>query len=210
MNIPDSVRIARNKTVADWKAMKGRLARGNDTHVWMEAFKEFFEGRLDSRYFAPIKTLEALDAYDGEGFSIVTLHCSLIEFLAASLEGKIYRPRGNGALDEFEYSNSGDMFARFLREQLPFKEVFHDDMKAKDFYTNVRCALLHEARTRNGWRIRFDRNAKLAIDVDAKIVYRNKMQEAFDGYVKWYGENLPLNAPMQKAFIRKFDSLCSN
>lgn len=210
MNIPDSVRIARNKTVADWEAMKDRLAYGNDTHVWMEAFKEFFEGRLDSRYFAPIKTLEAMDAYDGEGFSIVTLHCSLIEFLAATLEGKIYRP-DRGPLRDFEYSKSGDMFAGFLRKQSPFKELFHDDMmKAKDFYKSVRCGLLHEARTRNGWRIRFDRNAKLAIDVNAKIVYRNKMQEAFDGYVKWYGENLPLNEPMQKAFIRKFDSLCSN
>ena len=68
--------------------------------------------------------------------------------------------------------------------------------------------LLHEARTKGNWKIRVCKSATQAIDVDAKIVYRDKMQSAFDQFVIWYGRKLPTEAKLQQAFIRKFDSLC--
>jgi hypothetical protein len=146
----------------------------------------------------------------GEGFSIVALHCSLIEFLASTLEGKTYKYQRNGqpSLGQFEYSNSQDMFIEFLENQEPFKTIFSVQGTAKDFYASVRCGLLHEARTKNGWRIRVAPLATQAIDTNSKIVHRNKMQNAFDQFVTWYEKTLSSDDALQKAFIRKFDSLC--
>jgi len=154
MTLPDDTRIAGLKTVADWTAMKGQLAACNGLEIWEKAFRDFFEARLDSRYFKPIEALEQMNQYSGEGFAIVTLHCSLIEFLASTLEGKTYRysRNGNPPLGEFEYSNSRDMFVSFLKKNEPFKGMFSKNGAAEDFYASVRCGLLHEARTKGRWR----------------------------------------------------------
>lgn len=106
------------------------------------------------------------------------------------------------------YSNSRDMFVSFLEKNEPFKGMFSKTGAAGDFYASVRCGLLHEARTKGRWKIRVCQSAILAIDTDAKVVYRDKMQSAFDQFVKWYGVQLPTDRGLQEAFLRKFDSLC--
>jgi len=210
MMLPDDTCIAGLNTVADWKAMKGRLDGCNNQAIWTEALEVFFKTRLESRYFRPARAIEGIKQDVGEGFAIVTLHCSLIEFLASTLEGKTYRlvKKGHPPLGEFEYSNSEDMFIRFLESQEPFSTIFSVRGTAKDFYASVRCGLLHEARTKKGWRIWVDLFATLAIKTDVKIIYRNKMQAAFDHFVECYRQQLLVDADLQQAFIRKFDSLC--
>ncbi len=212
MTLPDKTRIAGDMTVADWKITRDKLENAADANIWKTAFCEFFKKRLETRYFRPIRALEDMKDNDGEGFAIVALHCSLIEFLASTLEGKTYRYMQNGQppLGQFEYAKSGDMFIAFLVNREPFKVMFSDPGTAKDFYASVRCGLLHEARTKNGWLIRIDRSAASAVDTRTKIVYRNKMQDAFDQFVTWYEEALSRDGALQKAFIRKFDSLCDN
>jgi len=168
---------------------------------------------LDSRYFDPIKAFEEVARYEGEGFAIVTLHCSLIEFMEATVEGKTYRlpKRGDPPIDEqFEYSKSGDMIVEFLKNRPPFDKMFASAGTAQDFYASVRCGLVHEARTKGTWKIRVCDSAIQAIDANAKVVYRNKMQGAFDQFVDWYGKQLSQDAELQQAFIRKFDSLCNS
>lgn len=213
MKLPNCTRIAGEKTVAHWMAMKSRLTGGRtDPAAWTEAFDDFFKARLESRYFKPIRAIEKMKKDSGEGFAIVALHCSLIEFVAATLEGKTYRYRskGDSPLDtQSEYGSSRDMFVGFLKKNEPFKIMFSKEGTAEDFYSSVRCGLLHEARTKGRWRIQVCESATHAIDVDGKVVYRNKMQAAFDHFVKWYGQQLPTNAGLQGAFIRKFDSLCN-
>lgn len=211
MMLPDDTRIAGQKTAADWRALKGRLEGCNGSAIWEQAFKDFFKERLDSRYFEPIRALEGMGKDTGEGFAIVTLHCSLIEFLASTLEGKTYRCRRNGdpPLGEFEYSNSREMFVQFLRSRHPFGKMFAENGAAEDFYASVRCGLLHEARTKGGWRIRVCASVCQAIDADTKVVYRDKMQAAFDQFVNRYEKQLSTDAELQRAFIRKFDSLCN-
>jgi hypothetical protein len=211
MMLPDDTRIAGRNTVADWKAMKVRLEASACPKTWTEAFDDFFRARLESRYFEPVRAIEKMGSDVGEGFAIVTLHCSLIEFLAATLVGKSYRYRRNGdpPLGEFEYSDSRGIFIEFIVNREPFRTIFTNSDTAGDFYASVRCGLLHEARTKGQWRIRTCESAALAIDANAKVVYRNKMQAAFDQFVTWYKGRLFSDAEFQKAFIRKFDSLCS-
>lgn len=210
MTLPDKTCIAGEMTVADWTAMKRCLNGCNGTADWPEAFADFFKGRITSRYFEPIRAIEKMGQDVGEGFAIVTLHCSLIEFLASTLEGKSYRysRNGNPPRSKFEYSNSRNMFVGFLKRCPPFNKMFSDGGTAEDFYASVRCGLLHEARTKGTWKIRVVASATQAIDAKAKVVYRNKMQSAFDQFVTWYGGQLPKDCGLQKAFIRKFDSLC--
>lgn len=210
MMLPDNTRIAGAKTAADWKAIKSQLENCSDPSIWEKAFEDFFEARLSSRYFEPVRAIEKMGSDVGEGFAIVTLHCSLIEFLAATLVGKTYRSRRNSdpPLGELEYSNSRDIFVEFLVNHEPFSAMFTQSDTAGDFYVSVRCGLLHEACTKGQWRIRVCESAALAIDANAKVVYRNKMQAAFNQFVTWYKKQLPGDAELQKAFIRKFDSLC--
>lgn len=207
--LPNNTRIAGKKTVADWTAMRACLTCGADPAPWKDAFDEFFKSRLESRYFGPIRAIEKLNENAGEGFAIVALHCSLIEFLAATLKGKVYKFQRNGKSPRspFEYSNSKDIFVEFLESSVPFKSMFSQSGTALDFYKNVRCGLLHEARTKGRWRIRVCESARHAIDVNRKIVYRNKMQAAFDQFVNWYRQNITVDAKLQQAFIRKFDRL---
>ena len=153
------MKIADQHTVADWKAMKTRLDPGNPDN-WEDAFNLFFRKRIETRYFSPIKQLIKEDKKAGEGFAIVALQCSLIEFLASTRTGQKYKhcpqieKKKNIECGPHEYCHSSKLFIDFLYNQKPFKAYFKSKGKADYFYENVRCALLHEARTTGGWKIR--------------------------------------------------------
>ncbi len=204
----DDTRIAGTKTVADWKRTKLLLENGNNKSNWDNAYNDFLLKRLHTRYFAPIKAIEDMKSSVGEGFAIVTLHCSLIEFLAALVKGENFQDKKKSELAEHEYgrSESKNLFCEFLTSHNPFSCMFTEE-QAKDFYGNVRCGLLHEAQTRGGWKIQVCSTASVAVDARGKIVYRNKLQPAFDQFLEWYKCELAKDPKLQKAFIRKFDGL---
>lgn len=119
-----------------------------------------------------------------------------------------YRYPGKGeTLKPFEYSSSSDIFRSFLTKRAPFATEFTDNV-ARDFYSGVRCGLLHEARTKLGWRIHAVSSAGAIIDSTDKILFRDNFQTALLQFVDDYGEALQHNHDYQDAFIRKFDSLC--
>jgi AIG2 family protein len=216
-----NIRIAGNRTVGHWILARAKLASANDPQAWIEAFEDFFLERLQSRYFGPIETLgrpetqrkNGQEPWRGEGFAIVALQCSLIEFLGATLKGQSYvhPSQLNGRPpDVHQYTASGKMFVEFLTMYPPFKEVFTTTDLAWDFYNGVRCGLLHEARTKNGWTIRSRKAVGACIDAAAKIIYRDDFQNAFQTFAAWYATQLPKNKDYQAAFLRKFDSLCTD
>lgn len=209
MSTGADTRIAGEKTVADWNTIRDRLLQ-SATGAWDEAFTDYFEARLHLRYLNPIKILQENDTLQGEGFSILTIQCSLIEFLESTAQGTNYRYRDRErgeVLGPHEYSSSKEVFIAFLRDRAPFSNIFNK-ASARDFYVGVRCALLHEARTKNGWRIWADSPDGLVANVKERIVYRNSFHSALLDYIEDYGAKLLLNADLQHAFIRKFDDLC--
>ena len=210
-NAPDEVFIAGRKTIKDWKAFKPTLVPGGNTKPWKKAAEDYFEARLASRYFTPIKTLQQKGSQRGEGFSIVAVQCSLIEFLEATSQGKSYRHRRDGdpPLGEYEYSNSGSIFESFLMNRTPFNREFTSQQLAHDFYVSVRCGVLHEARTKNDWVIRAKHGSQI-VDVTGvqKILYRDDFQKALLDFVEWFKGALASDLEIQGAFIRKFESLC--
>lgn len=199
--------IAGWKTHADWAALKARLLAGAPG-AWQEAFADFYQTRLVLRYLEPIKVLQEHGSSQGEGFAIVAIQCSLIEFLESTEQGMSYRyARRVEELGPYEYKGSRNMFVAFLKGRVPFSSTF-DEVTAQDFYIGVRCGVLHEARTQGGWRIWAKGPAGVVANVTERIVYRDNFQEALLAYIKNYGERLSLDADLQQAFIRKFDKLC--
>jgi len=174
--------------------------------------KEYFSDRLESRYFGPIKTLKKHDRFAGEGFSIVAILCGLVEFLESTVQGKNYRylsqqERRTGVrVGEFEYSDSADMFKHFLCTRAPFAMVCDEDI-ALEFYKSIRCGLLHEAQTKNGWRIRAKSLDGTFLDLRGKVVFRDDFHEAILAFTRQYGDELIRRGELQAAFVRKIDYL---
>jgi hypothetical protein len=204
MTADPTTQIAGRKTIADWIAFRTKLKNEKGKALWQQAGTDYFYKRVQTRYTQPIRILRYSKMPEGEGFSIVTLQCALIEFLAATVLGKNYRYPAPS--NEFEYSKSKLIFEAFLSSNPPFSNSF-SRKTAGDFYLSVRCGLLHEARTKDGWRIRTEKAGVGAVDPQMKIVYRNTLQNDLERFVKLYRKNLLTDACLQNAFIRKFDHL---
>src|ERR1700674_6080947 len=105
MKTVGSVYIAGIKTADDWKSFRATLASDNASDFWQKAFEEYFHARLLLRYLEPIKVLQENGTFQGEGFSIVAIQCTLIEYLESTVQGRSYRCRASGAppLGSHEY-----------------------------------------------------------------------------------------------------------
>ncbi|MAN65074.1 MAG: hypothetical protein CME91_00305 [Hyphomonadaceae bacterium] len=202
----ECTKIAGNKTVGDWKKRKTELGERAPASLWALTFDEFFKARIHSRYFRPIKILKRKGGISGAGFAIVTIQCSLIEFLAASRFGKKYVHGGDES--EEVYVKTGEFFTNFISSEAPFNEVFLTDKLATEFYTQVRCGLLHEASTKGLWRIQARSINGQAICFTDKIVFRNDLQKVYNRYLRSYKSQLLEDSELQKTFIRKFDFIC--
>lgn len=199
--------IAGRKTPKDWVAFRERLEIEGTEDLWIEAFDEYFMKRLELRYLHPIKVLKANCRFVGEGFSIMAILCSLIEFLESTYQGMLYKfSRKGQRLGKYEYSSSRDMFKNFLIIRKPFSDIFNKNI-AQEFYENIRCGLLHEASTKGGWRIRARNDKGMLIDYAQKVVYRDNFETAIRQFIANYGKELQVSKDRQEAFIRKFNSL---
>jgi hypothetical protein len=200
--------IAGWKSAEDWRTLRAMLVIGGSPDLWQQAFREYFQTRLELRYFHPIRVLRDHGTFRGEGFSILAIHCTLIEFLESTIQGVKYRHLRRGEkLAPYEYSSGRDVFVSFLVKRQPFAEDF-DQKLALDFYVGVRCGLLHEARTKSGWRVRARGTTEAVIDADDRIVYRDNFHDALQRFIASYGAALVNDPKLQQAFIRKFEDLC--
>jgi hypothetical protein len=209
MKAMGDIQIAGSLTTEDWNKFSPSLIPGGNPAIWERAFQDYFHTRLSLRYLVPIRVLQDNSTFQGEGFSIVAIQCSLIEFLESAVQGKSYRyrPRNAPPLEQHEYSSSSSIFVSFLINRTPFSADFTEDI-AQEFYECVRCGLLHEARTKNGWTIWAKIAGSQTIDANRKIIYRDNFQTGLLAFVDWYKGRLPSDVALQEAFIRKFDSLC--
>jgi hypothetical protein len=135
----------------------------------------------------------------------------LIEFLESTVQGVSYRYLRRGdTLGPYEYSSSSAIFKAFLTTRRPFAAEF-DEQLAESFYVGVRCALLHEARTRDGWRIHAEHPIRgdQIVSATDKLLFRNGFQRALLEFIEKFGRDLSANRTMQEAFVRKFNSICT-
>lgn len=204
----DTTRIAGYKTVLDWKNLRNQIRSDvNNSNLWNEAF-DLFEDRLETRYFKPIKDIKENDQYNGEGFAITAILCSLIEFLESTFTGEIYRYCRDNQLQQFEYNKSKQKFISFFENRPSFNTIFTSaNGLATQFYANVRCGLLHEASTKGNWTIRIDNSTNFyelrdESHVIDRIIFEKKIRE----YVSNYKTLLLANNNLKSAFIRKMNN----
>lgn len=205
------MKIARNKTVDDWHALRAQLQSGATRQLWDSAYKEFYRDRIDSRYLDPIASIQGRDVKEGEGFAIVALLCTLVEYLESCEQGVNFRLLSGGAvLGNYEYSprEAAVLFKAFLSNRTPFDALVPSHL-VDSFYQDVRCGLLHEARTKGGWEISSKSSEQLVSEGGGKItLFRNAIVPSLEKYFENYRVRLRVNTGTQEALIRKFDHLC--
>ena len=214
----------------DWAKIRLTLNQKFDyDDSWQRAIK-LFENRVNRKFFNPVKLIIDGKALEGEGFTIVTVQCALIEMFAAFRTGRIFNHNRSSTSPKYEYDKSQQMFTSLLRSAKIFKDNFWElnqknkpvidkPFSAKEFYTNVRCGLMHEARTKGNWHITATPKNKsvktekqFLVLEDGKIkIYRTVLHYRLTEYLTDYLNELrEMNNDgneLRKFFARKLDNL---
>lgn len=204
------MRIAGKNTVKQWVALKKRLQSNPSQDLWEYAYHGFYRMRIDTRYLHPIASIK--DTQNGEGFAIAALFCSLIEFLESCEKGLNFRYASTAKLSPHEYNQqqAAGYFKDFLKTREPFKTLIPLAL-VDSFYSDVRCGLLHEARTKGTWFISSATSASILVSQTGGRItlFRRQIVPALEEYFVDYRNRLLSNINTQEAFIRKFDFLCT-
>ena len=201
--------IAGKLTIKDWAELEKKLIIDNDEN-WGLAF-HFFEERIRTRYLNPINAILEMDLKTGEGFAVVNLQCSLIETIESFINGIKYEhpnfilPNG----DIFKEGSNG-IFISFFNNREPFKSK---EINGMDFYRYVRCGLLHETQTKNGWKISAN---ETNTSIKGKTINRNLFQKDIETLMENYknaitkGEDLDgiKVSKLRENFKVKFKNIC--
>ena len=207
------MRIAGRNTAKQWKALRRRLQSKPTYRLWDSAYRRFYRLRIDTRYLQPIQSIRQHDTRLGEGFAIAALLCSLIEFLESCEKGDNFHfiGRTGYTLQPNEYSErqASRYFKDFLKMRKPFDSLVPATL-VDSFYQDLRCGLLHEARTRGGWIISTaaSRGALISRRRGKITLFRNQLVPALETYCGDYRARLMTDPNTQQALIRKFDHLC--
>lgn len=218
--------IKEQKEGEKWLKTRTKLRTSYEVNPsWVEAI-DLYQNRIQSKFMSPIRYLIELNHSAGEGFTILSTQCLLIESFAAFREGKIYVPPGRKVENPAkEYNRSGELFVKFLQSASIFEGTFFKlDAKgnpttdapfsAANFYSQVRCGLLHEAKTKGNWKINTKKNSKpndpfIENKNGSLIIYRTILQNRLETYLDNYANELRSeeNGELRKCFARKLDDL---
>lgn len=218
---------------ATWIRIRPELNNSyNFSDNWAKII-ELFNARVQDFYFTPIENILRPETHNGEGFSVLTLQCALIEMFAAFRQGKVHnhnKPRRNEIRPSYEYHYSDDCFIKFLETEDIFENHFYIKDKdtgekipnplynAKEFYGKVRCGLMHEARTKEDWLItaaksRSDDNFIIYNPADRtkkinRTILQRKLKTYFEGtYIRELAEENENGNKLRRLFARKLDHL---
>lgn len=193
------MRIAGEFTIIQWKELD-KILNNKENVCWEYAFR-FFEERIETRYLKPIEAILNMGDNKGEGFAVVNLQCSLIETIESFIQGWVYNAtktvdkKGNTWYFEdkiVKYKNDKELknlniFESFFANREPFSIRFEENnLQGDDFYWNVRCALLHETQTKNGWKIKTSNKDNTVSITNDKTIYRESFHRDIKKVIKNY------------------------
>ena len=75
------------------------------------------------------------------------------------------------------------------------------------FYADIRCGILHQAETRNGWKI--IRSGPL-LDRTNKVINATLFLKKLQVAVRRYSQEIQSNEGLWKNFCKKIDEICKN
>ena len=154
------------------------------------------EHRLSRRF---LTVIDAADKKDLSSFMSMAICCLIIETLECfyqGLEDTKKRGAGKAVFKSF-----------FEREKNEFQGMAE---KSEDFYENVRCGLLHQAETMNGWFL--NKNGKIfemseGIKIINGSLFFNATKKTIENYLKLLKEK-PFDDELWKFAIKKLEDVC--
>lgn len=221
-------RISSKLSRTDWLILRENLKdKGQPYKEWFDAIS-LLQERVNERYFNPLQILIDYEkSYTGAGFTIATIECSLIEFIAALTEGRLFKKTLDAGDNPHRYyTDSAIVYSRFLRTSTVFSTYFssptnNPTFRPDDFYKNVRCALVHEAQTKKDWEIRIfgktktnDKKNRIIFDIEnstgKKLLFRTALFYCLKDYFNNYCEielvqNSNRGRTLRKFLARKID-----
>ena len=201
----------------------------NDT--WLDVIIRF-KKRINDFYIEPVKEIQEPKKLKGEGFTIMMVLCTLIEMLAGFRRGMIHKYNKNGTAENFYYRTGNDCLYPFMKSDPIFKDHFftldaHGNITidtpylAEEFYSSVRCGIMHEARTKGDWVINGTKNpdpnevifittipSDNTISVNRDILL-NRILTAFESYTVELTEDTVNGESLRRLFGRKLDDMFS-
>ena len=212
-----------------WNAKRLELKNSyNINDCWRDVITRF-ESRIKNFYFNPIAKVKEPKDLNGEGFTILTIQCALIEMFAAFKYGRIHNYKKRGNKPKYLYRFADECFEPFLHSEPIFENHFHkfesglriDDQpySAKTFYNEVRCGLMHEARTKGQWIVKAKRNYKgdetIFITPDTtentiivdRTILQIQLEKYFSSYLNMLLQDTDEGCQARRLFARKLDHL---
>lgn len=128
----------------------------------------------------------------------MALICLLIETFLQFYKGTDETPK-----------NNRDEYSDFLCHHFP--NVFVSKRMAKNFYSKIRCGILHSAQTKNDAILTYNKAYPAQIINGVLMVSIDKFSDMLKGYFNDYIENLRSgnNLPLRKNFIKKMNFICN-
>ena len=160
-----------------------------------ECAVNILKDRIQGRYINQIDLLS--NDINSNGFAIMALNCLLIEALYQFENG----------LKETKKSNKKE-YANFLKKLDAVS--FSDGSTAEDFYTHIRCGILHSAQTKAESRLSDREGFVIAVENNVLIVsvagLSNLVKNHFNSYVNRLLD--PNETELRKNFIKKMTFVC--
>lgn len=173
---------------------KLKLSETSSKCDWERAV-DILKDRIQGRYINQIDLLS--NDINANGFAIMALNCLLIEALYQFENG----------LKETKNSNKKE-YANFLKQMDSI--AFSVGSVAEDFYTHIRCGILHSAQTKAESRLSDREGFIVAIENNVLIVsvtgVTNLVKKHFNSYA---GRLLDSNKiELRTNFIKKMKFVC--
>jgi len=124
----------------------------------------------------------------------------MIEALESFWDGLEETPRGKGAC----------VFCKFFDRCKRFHSL---RAYARQFYTNVRCGILHQGETTGGWTVHRGKNGKLLFDANGLTINATKFHDALSQEVVDYANLIKSDNcdPVRwKNFCKKMNFICGH
>ena len=202
--------IAGHKTINDWNILLKNI-KPTYNQNWDEAYK-FFELRICTRYLKPIDAIINIRKYNGEGFAVVNLQCSLIETIESFISGIIHNHPYFLMKNQKAFRNNSKIYNLFFNRF----SINFNQLNGENYYLCVRNSLLHETQTKKNWFILAKSNLPYKYEDNKHIIYRNNFQDEILNILKEYKKSI-INGDkfygidsceLRENFISKFNHIC--
>ena len=168
---------------------------------------QFLRERHEERFFDPIQRLTSTGNKHGYGFAIMALCSLLIETIQCyqyGLPSTNARELNALGVPKAEWKSGREAFNEFFSN--PTHQGLFPNVDGDSFYSNIRNGLLHQAQTKDGWKIKTGQ--PLLWNAKDKIIDRDKFSGALRKAFAAYLEELSKSDCAVEIWVNAIQKIC--